>query len=157
MIEHTLLLFLAPTKKNPYRILAILLDGTYPWYLTKTSTAQSIAQEIFDVFKLKKYKILLDDLIKHLKSNEFNFNLLTLSKRKSHSDFTFIVTSKYNVTGIDYARLFLSRIKLTKKKVTIFLDDNPLSIPKISTLYEPTHLMSLTDLKKFVELFRGLS
>ena len=111
MIEQKLFLFLAPTKKNPQRILAILSEGNYPWYLTKTSTVQSIAQEIFDIFELKKSKILLNDLTKHLKSNQFNFNPITLTKRKSFSDFTIIVTSKFKVKEKDYTNLLLIRKK----------------------------------------------
>jgi hypothetical protein len=157
MIEQKLSIFLAPSKKNPQRLLAILIDGTYPWYLTKTSTAQSIAQEIFDVFELNKFNILLNDLTKHLISNQFTFNHLTLSKRKSHSNFTFTITSKFKVKENDYTRILLTRIKLTKKKVTIFLDDNPLSIPNISTLSETPDVKSLTEIKEFIELFRRLS
>jgi hypothetical protein len=151
-----LLLFLAPTKKNPHRILAILLDGTYPWYLTKDSNISNAAQEIFMHFVLSKFNITLKDLTNYLISSQNNFYYITLSKRKTLSAFSFIVSSKYPTSSGNTNTLILTRNQITKVKVTEFYNSKPLSVNNDGAVLITKYGFNAIEVLDFIDLFNKM-
>lgn len=156
LIEHTLLLFLAPTKKNPHRILAILLDGTYPWHFTKELNVSNAAQEIFKHFMLSKFNITLPDFTSFIISNQNKFHYIILSKRLMLSDFSFIVTSKYPTSEVDTNTLVLIRRQLTKEKVTEFYDSKQLNVTNNGTMLINKYGFDPFELLEFINLFNKM-
>jgi hypothetical protein len=150
-----LLLFQAPTKKNPHRILAILLKGTYPWYLTKNSNISNAAQEIFKHFMLNKFNITLADFTSFITSNQNKFHYIILSKRLMLSDFSIIIT-KYSTSSGDTNTLILTRNQITKVKVTEFKKSKRLSININGTKLINEYAFDATEVLEFIDLFNKM-
>lgn len=156
MIKHKLLLFQARTKKNPHRLLAILLDGTYPWYLTRASTSKNIALEIFNHFVLSKFNIILNDFTSFITSNQNKFDYIALSDRLMLSDFSFIVTTKYQTANGNTNTLILIRKQITKEKDTEFYSSRKLEFNTDGVILINKYGFDRIEILEFIDLFNGM-
>lgn len=151
-----MLVLQAPTKKNPQRLLAILLDGNKPWYLTKDSDISNAAQEIFKHFMLARFNISLNDFTSFITSNQNKFDLTKLSKRLMLSDFSFMVVTIYSINYIDTNTLVLIRKQMTNEKVAEFYDSKLLSYDIDGAMLITKYGFDTIEILEFINLFNEM-